>query len=142
MVESKKVVVNSHKDIETLVEGWEGFTLDITFCDMAGFCMSVGTVKDRRSLEEPHEPSGQIYRFLKGDYEEDSHRYGLVTGKGEVLLSARLGFSGRSCYGQDIEKFAKKYSELKKHLERAGVDYTPDAEFEQSIIGASRILEE
>ena len=88
MAEQQTAGISSHRDIEALVEGWDGFSLGITFCDRDGLCMLGGTVKDRKSLKEPHESSGQIYRFLKGDYIDDSHRYALVTEQWKVILSA------------------------------------------------------
>jgi hypothetical protein len=139
MAESKPIVVNSHKDIEALVERWGGFGLLETFHSRDGACF---INDDRPNLQTPWPKTGQIYRTLHEDYTElGNHRYALVTEDGEVILSAKLSFSGRSCYGQDIEKFAERYSQLKRHLEKARVGYTPDTEFETSIIEAGRILQ-
>jgi len=141
MAEQRTAGISSHRDVEALVEGWDGFTLGKDFSSKSGLCTMGGkSTGDRKSLEEPHELSGQIYRFLKGDYTEDSHRYALVTEEGEVILSARLDIEERFSYGQDTLDFSKKYSQLKRHLEEAGVSYTSDLSFENSIIDAARIL--
>ena len=86
MADSKTIVVKSHKDIEALVEGWGGFRLYESFMDIDGVCTLGGMLTgDRKSLKEPHEPSGQIYRFLHEDYTElGTHRYALVTENGEA----------------------------------------------------------
>ena len=142
MAEQQTAEITSHSDIGALVEGWDGFSLGESFSAESGLCTMGGVdMRGRKSLSEPHEPSRQIYRFLKGDYVEDSHRYALVTEEGEVILSARLDFRTKgSCYGQDIQRFSEKYFQLKLHLDGAEVDYTSDANFENSIIEAARLL--
>ena len=137
MAKQQTAEINSHRDIEALVEGWDGFSLYENFMGKDGGCSTTG---GRPDLRTPWPKTGEIYRFLKGDYSEEVHRYALVTEEGEVILSARFSSSGRSSYGQDMLDFSKKYSQLKRHLDEAGVSYLPDTEFENSIIEAARTI--
>lgn len=137
MAEQQTAGISSHRDIEVLVEGWDGFSLYENFMGEDGSCSTMG---GRPDLRTPWPKTGEIYRFLTGDYSEDSHRYALVTEEGEVILSAKLDIEERFSDGQDILNFSKKYSQLKRHLDEAGVSYLPDTEFENSIIEAARIL--
>ena len=141
MAEQQTAEITSHRDIEALVEGWDGFSLGESFSAESGLCTMGGVdMRGRKSLSEPHEPSRQIYRFLKGDYVEDSHRYALVTEEGEIILSVGFDFSGRFCSGRDILEFVQKYALLKTLLDKAGVPYTSNDGFEGSMIRAGRVF--
>ena len=134
--------VKSHKDIEVLVESWDGFSLDENFRDETGSCF----INDERpNMQTPWPKTKQVYRFIMGKEngnERRNHRYALVAENGEIILSARLSFTGVFCYSYDIRGFTQKYVQLKRHLEKAGILYTSDTEFEEAVIEAGNILEQ
>ncbi len=133
-----KQKIESHKDIEELVKNWQGFSLYRSFMDEKGMCSAEGD--GRTSLDIPWPSTGQIYRFLGEDHTKiGSHRYGLVNEKGQVTLTVRLDFRNENFKdGTDIKQIAERYVLLKRHLDESEVPYSPDLDFEQSIIEAGR----
>ena len=57
----------SHTDIEAILHR-SRYTLGDTFNDEKGSCSAgMGATEGRNSVHEPHEPSGQIYRFISNE---------------------------------------------------------------------------
>lgn len=132
--------VRSHKDIEKIVNSWEGFSLYSGFRDENGTCDSnpANGTQNRKSLDEPHYASGQIYRTLvaKGT----GNGIGLVDPEGKVRLRVTvrsMELSPGRCFYDSV---VLAYVKAKENLFRDGVKYTPDYKFEASVLDSAKAI--
>lgn len=127
--------VTTDKDVEKIINGLEGFSLYDSFMDLEGHCdIGMSNTQDRKSLEEPHEESGQIYRLISYPG-QDFHDFGYVSHKGDIKLKLSIGdgYVGVVTDSRGFTRALERYFALKNHLTENGVKYTPDEVLEKSI---------
>src|SRR3989344_5007176 len=104
--------VTSHKDVEKIINTLEGFRLYEHFMTEGGLCYMGGEPPPRRnSLEDPHIPSGQIYRPI---WDNQFNNLGFVKYDGETRLSVHFKDGMRN--PAELEHVVKNYCFFKNNL--------------------------
>ncbi|MEK6871608.1 MAG: hypothetical protein AABX16_01770 [Nanoarchaeota archaeon] len=131
------LIINSHKDVEKIINELEGFRLYENFMDERGRCWMGGEGEPHRiSMQEPHEPSGQIYRPI---WDNQYNSLGFVKYDGKTHLSVH--FKDGLKQPADFEDVVKNYCALKNHLS-SRIAFTSDDDFERTILRAACKIDE
>ena len=129
-----------HKDIEKILSKEGEFRLYDNFMDENGLCMMGGSeYNGRKSLQEPHEASNQIYR---GIFDRYGNTLGLVRFDGDVRLvvEARSMGAGNFRPVNLIRELVNQYIKLKRMFDNKHVKYSSDHDFEKAVIESAKII--
>ena len=123
----------NHKEMERLVNQWEGFQLNANFTDEEGSNkVSLEEYEERGIFENPYPKTGKIYRWLCDIPELGWNRYALVTEDGKITLSVKVGEYVHQMNTQKKD-LINRYQKLKLLLDNVNVQYLPYTEFEEGI---------
>ena len=133
--------INSHKDVEDMINRWgvrsqDNFNISLHKDFFSENWHYYGT--------SPPSDGTDVHRFLEveGPDEHEFNHYGEVDQNGKIKLTVRIGrhIQKSPADGSWIFEIVRRYKALKDNLEREGVEYEPDNDFEEAIIKSASCI--